>query len=132
MSAKEQLQRSIFHLLKHNKHGSYETQGAREKVLMQAAAELTAGHLKLKHIGGLKQKHVIYLNEKWQERNLTPATIKNRNSHLRWACEVLGKTDVVPSNDALGVGKRHYSGNHNNKAIDIDKVNFSHITNRHI
>lgn len=132
MSAKAQLQRSIFHLLKHNKHGSYETQGARKKILMQAASELSASVFKLKHIGGFKKKHVVYLNHLWQERGLSIATIKNRNAHLRWACEILGKAGVVPSNDALGVGKRRYTDNQNNKAVDLDKVDLSKITNRYV
>jgi site-specific recombinase XerC len=132
MSAKQQLQRSIFYLLKHNKHGSYETQGARKKILMQAAAELTAGTFKLKHIGGLKQKHVVYLNEVWKKKGLSVATMKNRNAHLRWACEVLGKMDVVPSNGTLGIGRRRYSGNNINKAVDLDKIDLSRITNRNV
>lgn len=132
MSAKAKLQRSIFHLLKHNKHGSYETQGARRKILMQAAAELTASDFKLKHIGGLKEKHVVYLNNIWKENKLSISTIKNRNAHLRWACEVLGKNGIVPSNEALGIGKRQYAGNKINKAVDLSKVDLSLITNNNV
>jgi hypothetical protein len=65
-------------------------------------------------------------------KGLSIATIKNRNAHLRWACEVLGKMDMVPSNDALGIGKRCYSGNNINKAVDLDKVDLSRITNRNV
>lgn len=132
MSAKEQLQRSIYHLLKHNKHGAYETQDARKKILMQAARELTSNIFKLKHISGIKQKHIIYLNKIWREQGLSVATIKNRNAHLRWICEILGKINLVPSNDALGIDKRQASGNHHNKAVELNKIDLSRITNRYI
>jgi site-specific recombinase XerC len=67
-----------------------------------------------------------------KKKGLSVATIKNRNAHLRWACEVLGKMDVVPSNDALGIGKHCNSGNNINEGVDLDKIELSRITNRNV
>jgi integrase len=132
MAIKHQLQQSIYHLLKHNRDGSFETQSARKSILFQAVADLIASGYKLKHMQGLKQKHVHRLNELWQAKQLSNATIKNRNAHLRWLCEKLGKANVVPANDELGVGKRCYSNNQNNKAIDLQEVDLFKITNSYI
>ena len=66
-------------------------------MLYQAATELAAKY-GLKSMHGLKQKHVKYLNDLWVQNGLKTATIKNRNSHLRWLCGKLSKTDVVLSN----------------------------------
>lgn len=46
-------------------------------------------------------------------------------------CEKLGKANVVPSNDQLGIGKRNYVGT-DNKAIDLKDVDLSKITNPYI
>lgn len=131
MAIKHQLQQSIFHVLKHNRDGSFETQIARRNILFQLSGDLVAGRYKLRNVYGLKQKHVIFLNNHWKEKGISIATIKNRNAHLRWLCEKLGKANVVPSNDQLGVGKRNYVGT-NNKAIDLKDVDLGKITNPYI
>lgn len=131
MSIKSQLQQSIYSVLKHNRDGSYETQASRKHVLYQVTKEL-AGKYGLKSMQGLKQKHVKHLNELWMQSGLKIATIKNRNSHLRWLCGKLGKTDVVLPNEKLGIGKREYVNNHINKAIDINQVDFSNLNNHRI
>jgi integrase len=80
----------------------------------------------------LKQKHVKHLNDVWLQGGLNVSTIKNRNSHLRWLCRKLGKTDVVSSNEQLGIGQRAYVNNHINKAIDINQVDFSNLNNQSV
>ena len=131
MSIKHQLQQSIYSVLIHNHDGSYETQASREYVLYQAATELAAKY-GLKSMHGLKQKHVKYLNDLWMQSGIKVSTIKNRNSHLRWLCRKLNKTDVVSSNDQLGIGQREYVNNHINKAIDINQIDFSNLNNQRI
>jgi len=58
MAIKHQLQQSIYHLLKHNRDGSFETQQARKSILFQLAADLVANGYKLRNVQGLKQKHI--------------------------------------------------------------------------
>lgn len=129
MAIRHQLQQSIYHLLKHNRDGSYETQSARKSILFQIATDLVTNGYKLRNVHGLKQKHIHCLNQLWQTKNLSSATLKNRTAHLRWLCEKLGKMNVVPTNDALGIGKRRYSDNQINKAIDLSKADLTKITN---
>ena len=131
MSIKHQLQRSLYSILKHNKDGSFETQSARSKNLSKAVKDLSANNYKLRHINGLKQKHIVFLNQLWQSQNLSIATIKNRNSHLRWICEKINKSNMVPTNEQLGLGKRKYSGT-DSKAIDLKEVDLSKITNDYV
>lgn len=131
MAIRHELQQSIYNLLKHNRDGSHETQGARQHILFQIANELVDGNYKLRNIHGFKQKHVRYLNQHWQAKGINVATIKNRNAQLRWLCEKLGKTNVVPSNGELGIGKRQYA-NAVNKAIELHDIDLTKITNPHL
>lgn len=131
MATKQQLQRSIDNILKHNRDGSFETQSARRSVLLQAAQDIVHGGFKLHHVQGLKQKHIRHLVKHWQQNNLSTATIKNRTAHLRWLCEKLDKSNVTPSNDELGIGKRNYTSK-DNKAIELQNVDLTKITSRHL
>jgi site-specific recombinase XerC len=131
MAIRHQLRQSIYNLLKHNHDGSFETQNARKKILFQMGNDLVDGNYKLTNIHGLKPKHIEYLNQKWKEQSLTSGTIKNRNAHLRWVAEKIGKQNIIPTNDALGIEKRKYAGT-DNKAVDLENVDLSKITNRHI
>ncbi|MFW9847387.1 MAG: integrase domain-containing protein, partial [Candidatus Thorarchaeota archaeon] len=83
------------------------------------------------HIHCLKQKHVKCLNQVWKDRDLSIATIKNRNAMLRWTCKKINKKNVVPSNEDLGIGKRTYLTNVN-KAVDIKSISREIITNKNV
>jgi integrase len=111
MGVKHQFICGIYNMLNHNKDGSYSTQAVRKGTLLQAAHILASGGYKMPDIKSLKQKHIVYLNNQWKESGLSPATIKNRNAHLRWLCQKLGKDNMMPSNDALGITKRQYVTN---------------------
>lgn len=131
MAIKHECQQSIYQLLKHNRDGSFETQQARRLTLFKVASDLRAGGFLLRNIHGLKQKHIRYLNQHWQQAGLTVATIKNRNAHLRWVCQKIGKANVVPSNEQLNIGKRRYAHNEAT-AVAIEKVDLTKITNPNI
>ena len=129
MAIKHQLQQSIYSIIKHNRDGSFATQAARREILFLASKELVEGGYKLKNVQGLKQKHIYYLNQLWQERKLSNGTMKNRNAHLRWLCEKLHKANLMPTNDELKVGKRRYASNADNKAIELKDGNLAKVTN---
>ncbi len=131
MSGKTELKRSIYNILNHNQDGSFNTKAGRKQILFQIAEELHAGGYNLRHVTGLKQKHVVYLNKHWREQELNPATIKNRNAKLRWLCEKLGKRDLMPSNDQLGVAKRKYVTNEN-KGLELKDIDLQKITNERV
>lgn len=131
MSKKHKLKNSIFVVLKHNRDGSFATKTDRKRILNLIADELYTGGYKLGHVSGIKQKHIKYLNELWKSQGLAIATVKNRNSILRWLCAKLGKFQVMPSNDKLGVGKRTYATNRN-KAVDLAEVELDGITDKRV
>ena len=60
---------------------------------------------------GLKRKHVNALVAEWQRRGLAAGTMKNRMSALRWWAEYVGRTGVVGTNAAHGIGERRHVTN---------------------
>ena len=69
----------------------------------------------------LKQKHVQTLVDLWLKQDISPGTIKNRMSCLRWWAEKVNKRAVVASsNDFYGIPDRQFvSGT--SKAKDLKK-----------
>ncbi len=99
-------------LCRHNRDGSYATQADREHILDVVANQLhEMGHRGLR-AQGLKPKHVEKLTAHWLVEELSPGTIKNRMSALRWAAQKLGKDNIVArTNAAYGIPDRVYVTN---------------------
>lgn len=131
MSTIHRLRSSIFYVLKHNKDGSFATQANRKKILFLCAEELVKNGYKLKHIKGLKQKHIAYLVYQWKTKALAIGTIKNRLANLRWLCEKINRKNVILSNYNLEIGSRQFVTNQD-KSITIDNARLSKITDKHI
>ena len=115
-----------------NKHdGSHSTRAARQHILQQAANTLhDLGYRKLKP-EGFKPKHVEALVAHWQSRNLSPGTIKNRLSHLRWWAGRIGKPAIIArDNDYYQVARRVYVTGEN-KARDLDTERLTKVTDHH-
>jgi site-specific recombinase XerC len=128
MSIKKQLQQSIITKLRRNKEGSFATQRDRKKILVQFAEILVIqGGYKLKHISGLKTKHITYIVHYYKQQNISTGTIKNRMSAIRWICEKIDRKVIVHSNDALGIEKRKYTTNEN-KAINVMNEQLTKVT----
>src|SRR6516162_700557 len=99
-------------LCRHNRDGSYATQADREHILDLIADQLD--EIGFRHMGAhsLKPKHVEKLIERWLADGLSPGTIKNRTTALRWWAEKIGKENVVArSNAAYGIPDRVYVTN---------------------
>ena len=78
-----------------SREGSHATRAARQNILQQSANTLhELGFRKLQPTG-LKPKHVEALIAHWQSQALSPGTIKNRLSHIRWWAAKVGKPAVV-------------------------------------
>lgn len=129
MSIKSDLRHSIRNILKHNRHGSHSTQAGRREILTQFANELVQLGYGLRDIRGLKLKHIQAILKSWQANNLSPATIKNRMSVLRFLCEKINKQTLIPGNSELGIGKRKYAPDHN---VAIYNPDFSKISNPYV
>lgn len=130
MGIKHDFERSIFQVLKYNRDGSYATQGDRKKILSIFAKDLIKLGYGLRDIRGLKEKHISAVVKSWQEKNIAIATIKNRMSVLRHLSVRINKPSVVPTNDALQIGKRTYVPQCHNRALH--QPEFSKINNEYI
>lgn len=111
--------------------GSHSTRAARQNILQQAANTLhEVGYRKLKP-EGFKPKHVEALVNHWQSQNLSPGTIKNRLSHLRWWAAKIGKPEIIArDNDHYQVANRVYVTGQN-KARDLDAERLANVTDHH-
>ena len=57
-------------------------------------------------VGG---RHIDRAVSGWKDNNLSPATMANRVSHLRWLSQKINKQNIVPrTNRELGIGRRSY------------------------
>ena len=106
-------------LCRHSHEGSFETRVGRERQLSAIANQLhDLGFRQLKTTG-LKQKHVQALVDHWLGQNLSPGTIKNRMSCLRWWAEKVNRRNVVSgSNDFYGIPDRQFVSD-TSKAKDL-------------
>jgi len=129
-------------LTKHNRDGSFQTQGNRNRILQMMANQLH--ELGFRNLGarGLKEKHINALVSRWQEKKLKPGTMKNRMAILRWWAGKIGKPSIIPKHNKLrntssdtrdlGIANRTYSDNANNKAKDLDQTKLNLVTDERI
>src|SRR5713101_6999398 len=94
-------------LCRHNRDGSYATQADREHILDLIADQLQEMGFRHMNAHSLKPKHVEKLVERWLAEQLSPGTIKNRMSALRWWAEKIGKENIIArTNAAYGIPDR--------------------------
>ena len=99
-------------LCQRNRDGSYATQYARERILTMIANQLHELGFRHMQAGSLKPKHVEALVERWKAESLSPGTIKNRMTKLRWWAEKIAKQNVIAkNNDQYGIARRQYVTN---------------------
>ena len=99
-------------LCRHNRDGSYATQADREHILDLIADQLDEMGFRHMNAHSLKPKHVEKLVERWLAEHLSPGTIKNRMSALRWWAEKTGKENIIArTNAAYGIPDRVYVTN---------------------
>jgi site-specific recombinase XerD len=129
MSIKNDLKNSVLDVLRRNPHGSHSSQAGRRNILKQFSKELVSIGYGLRDINGLKIKHVQAILEFWKKNELQASTIKNRMAVLRFLCEKINKSNLIPSNNALGIDKRKYIPDKN---VAIYNPNFSKISNEYV
>ena len=79
--------------------------------------------------GRIKPKHIEALVSQWKNDGLSPGTIKNRMSDLRFVCKSFHRASVVKSNDEYGIDKRSYIPKENKAIFDAD---FKKIQDPHL
>ncbi len=120
-------------LQNHNKDGSYATQSNRRAMLEQAATDLREMGYRRMDPKSLKPKHVSALVERWKSKSLSPGTMKNRMSAIRWWAERVGKLQCIQSNTELGIEKRILvSSNDVNEAKSLDESVLDKVTDQNI
>ena len=115
------LQHSFVRLVERHRTGSKTTQANRGRILRLAAAELYALGLKPQGAEKLRPVHIEALVNHWLEKKLTPGTIKNRMSGLRWVVEKVNRLAIIPrENSALGIPRRVLTTNED-KSRSLDE-----------
>jgi integrase len=99
-------------LCQRNRDGSHATQADRLRTLTLASRQLREAGFRQMRAGSLKGKHVQVLLRRWQDEGLSAGTLKNRVAHLRWWAEKVGKTGLIPADNAcLAIPDRRFVTN---------------------
>lgn len=124
----KQCLKSIHVIFKMQHRLSFQTKRDYSLGMAQIARELHAGGYPLSNIKDIKPKHVNYLVEYWQKKELNNGTIKNRLSQIRFLAEQIKKPDLLPkSNNDLNVAKRSYIATTSKAIRDVDPARFQNI-----
>src|SRR6185295_17596374 len=111
-----------------NRDGSYATQADRWRMLDLIANQLHELGYKDMRAMSLKPKHVEALVERWKAESLSPGTIKNRMTTLRWWAEKVGKQNVVARDNAYyGIPDRQHVSNVS-KARELSASDLTRVT----
>lgn len=112
-------------LQKTHKEGSFGTRHARKMILNQTADTLHDLGYKALRADTLKSRHIEAVVKHWAQQGLSPGTVKNRMSHLRWWARKINKPAIVArSNDHYAIERRVYvSGNDKSRQLAEDKLN---------
>jgi hypothetical protein len=111
-----------------NRDGGMATQHERALILAKIAEQLwQMGYRELEY-DGLGGRHVNRLVALWQEQQLSPGTMKNRLSALRWWVQKIGRGHILSkSNDDYGIARRQYVTNVS-KGIALAEESLKKIT----
>ena len=111
-----------------NRDGSYATRAKRAYLLSQIADQLHEMGFRRMVASSLKEKHVVALTQYWLQQGLSPGTIKNRMSAIRWWAEKVNKHSVVAKdNDFYGIARRVYLSSES-KAKRIGSEQLTQVT----
>lgn len=115
-----------------NRDGSYGTQAQRANVLQLCADQLHAMGYRHLTVHTLKPKHVEGLTKRWIAENLSPGTLKNRMSALRWWAMKVNRQNVIARTNAhYGIPDRQFVAEESRaKTVTteaLDKVKDAHV-----
>ena len=104
----------------------------RERILTLMANELHGLSYKQMRSRSLKPKHIEALVARWQGKDLSIGTIKNRMAAIRWWAAKINKQNVVArSNEHYGIPDRRFVTNES-KAKDITRQQLEKIKDAHV
>lgn len=111
-------------LCERNKDGSHSTQANRQKIMNLVANQIHGLGFRNLKLGNIKTKHIEALINHWKLEGLSPGTLKNRMSCLRWLAEKLNKPSLIAKdNSHYGIERRTYVTNLSKASyLDIEKL----------
>lgn len=115
----------------HNRDGSYVTQKNRLTNLELFSKQLHEMGFRRMKATSLREKHVNALVNRWLAEQISPKTIHNRMSFLRWWAQKISKTNVVHNNSHYGIPKRDYN-NKESKAQTLDEHKLARIEDEYV
>jgi len=119
-------------LCKHSHEGSFETRVGRERQLSAIANQLHELGFRQLKATSLKQKHVQALVNHWLGQDLSPGTIKNRMSCLRWWAEKVNRRNVIArSNETYGIPDRQFVASAS-KAKDLEQAQLARVRDENV
>lgn len=127
----DKLAYDLTQMCRRNRDGSHTTQFQRSRNLRQVAKELKSAGYRNMRAASLKPKHIEALARGWQERGVSAGRQKNLMSSVRWWAEKQGKASMVPSNDALGIERRHTIPE-TNRAQELDQEKAASIPDQYV
>ena len=101
-------------VLREHKEDSFESRRKRFYELRQVLDTLQARY-GLQRLQNLSRKHVNQVVAEWKSSALTPRTIANKLTYLRWLVHKIGKPNLLPRSNAdlgLEAGARHTKAGH--------------------
>lgn len=103
--------------------GSYLTRSQRHRGLQLIARELRGLGYKLPAARSLKTRHVEALVAYWKTTRLSPGTMKNRLSWLRWWSGKVRKSNVIARDNAsIGIEQRRAFGGNRSRIVSPDQL----------
>lgn len=115
-----------------NCDGSFSTQANRLYILDQIATQLHRLGYRGMTVQSLKPKHVEALVKHWLSETLTPGTIKNRMSCLRWWAAKVNRQNVVAKTNAYyGIADRQFVSN-DSKAVAIGREALAQVSDERV
>lgn len=103
---------SLKQICRHNRDGSYKTQADRERILLMIGRQLNEMGYRMNQAGSLRSKHIDALVQRWKEETLSPGSMKNRMSALRWVAGKINKQNIMArTNEAYGIAERCFVTN---------------------
>ena len=119
-------------LCRRNRDGSFATQQLRERTLTQIANQLHDLGYRHMNTRSLKPKHVEALVRRWQDQELSVATLKFRMAALRWWAQKVDRQSVIArSNAHYGIARRQYVTNVS-KARDVTAAQLAEVRDPHV
>jgi site-specific recombinase XerD len=127
-----QLNYQLKQLCQRNRDGSHATQRNRERILTLVADQLHALGYRGMSASSLKPKHVEALVNHWRSAELSPGTLKNRMSALRWWAQKVHRENVIArDNSHYGIPDRQFVTGES-RVVALEQASLDRVKDNHV